>query len=396
MLQVTTRCAIYTRKSTDEGLEREFNTLDAQREAAEAYIQSQRNAGWVTLVERYDDGGFTGGNTARPGLQRLLADIKGGGIDCVVVYKVDRLSRSLLDFSQMVEVFDQFQVAFVAVTQQINTASSAGRLMLNVLLSFAQFERELISERTRDKMGAARRKGKWLGSAPVLGYDADRAARRLTVNQDEAERVRQIFRLYLDRDSMLDVVRELRRRGWSNKAWTTKQGRQRGGREFTKGTLHFLLSNVAYLGKVSYRGETYEGEHEAILANEQFAAVQAKLTSQRNSAATNRRVAQRGRLAGKLFCGNCQSSMVHTYTTKGRRRYRYYECARAKQTGTESCRNTIPAAELEAYVRNQALEFAQRHDAAATAKYASVRRIEYDHKSGNLRIDFQEDASEIQ
>lgn len=396
MLQVTTRCAIYTRKSTDEGLEREFNTLDAQREAAEAYIQSQRNAGWVTLVERYDDGGFTGGNTARPGLQRLLADIKGGGIDCVVVYKVDRLSRSLLDFSQMVEVFDQFQVAFVAVTQQINTASSAGRLMLNVLLSFAQFERELISERTRDKMGAARRKGKWLGSAPVLGYDADRAARRLTVNQDEAERVRQIFRLYLDRDSMLDVVRELRRRGWSNKAWTTKQGRQRGGREFTKGTLHFLLSNVAYLGKVSYRGETYEGEHEAILANEQFAAVQAKLTSQRNSAATNRRVAQRGRLAGKLFCGNCHSSMVHTYTTKGRRRYRYYECARAKQTGTESCRNTIPAAELEAYVRNQALEFAQRHDAAATAKYASVRRIEYDHKSGNLRIDFQEDASEIQ
>ena len=149
----TIQCAIYTRKSTEEGLDREFNTLDAQREAAESYIQSQRNAGWVTLVERYDDGGFTGGNTARPGLQRLLADIKGGGIDCVVVYKVDRLSRSLLDFSQMVEVFDQFQVAFVAVTQQINTASSAGRLMLNVLLSFAQFERELISERTRDKMG---------------------------------------------------------------------------------------------------------------------------------------------------------------------------------------------------------------------------------------------------
>ena len=230
----------------------------------------------------------------------------------------------------------------------------------------------------------------------MLGYDADRPARRLTVNQDEAERVRQIFRLYLDGDSLLDVVRELRRRGWCNKAWTTKQGRQRGGRAFTKGTLHFLLSNVAYLGKVSYRGETYEGEHEAILANEQFAAVQAKLTSQRNSAATNRRVAQRGRLAGKLFCGNCQSSMVHTYTTKGRRRYRYYECARAKQTGTESCRNTIPAAELEAYVRNQSLEFAQSHDAAATAKYASVRRIEYDHKSGNLRIDFQEDASEIQ
>jgi site-specific DNA recombinase len=207
------RCAIYTRKSSDEGLEREFNSLDAQREAAEAYIASRQQQGWRCLADRYDDGGYTGGNTDRPALQRLLSDIQAGRIDCVTVYKVDRLSRSLLDFARLMETFDRRGVAFVTVTQEFNTATPMGRLMLHVLLSFVQFERELISERTRDKMGAARRKGKWLGSTPPLGYDADREARRLMVNPEEAERVREIFALYAQSGSLIETVRQLRRRG---------------------------------------------------------------------------------------------------------------------------------------------------------------------------------------
>src|SRR5215831_12829304 len=186
------RCAIYTRKSTDEGLDREFSSLDAQREAAEAYVKSQAHAGWVCLAESYDDGGFSGGNMDRPALQRLLAGIQAGQIDAVVVHKVDRLSRSLLDFAKMIEIFDNHQVAFASVTQQFNTATSMGRLVLNVLLSFAQFEREIIAERTRDKMAATRRKGKWSGGMPVLGYDLDPRGRRLHLNEQEAERVRAI------------------------------------------------------------------------------------------------------------------------------------------------------------------------------------------------------------
>src|SRR5579872_7155158 len=192
------RCAIYTRKSTEEGLEQEFNTLDAQRECAEAYIKSQAAEGWICVPDRYDDGGFTGGNMERPALQRLLADIEAGRIDCCVVYKVDRLSRSLLDFGKMMEVFERHQVSFVSVTQQINSATSMGRLMLNVLLSFAQFEREIIAERTRDKVAAARRKGKWIGGMPLLGYDVD--ASKLVVNDDEAARVRAIFQLYVEHE----------------------------------------------------------------------------------------------------------------------------------------------------------------------------------------------------
>src|SRR4051812_39590296 len=198
MRKPTVRCAIYTRKSTEEGLEKEFNSLDAQRESGEAFIKSQIHEGWSCLPENYDDGGFTGGNMERPALRRLLADIEAGRIDCVVVYKVDRLSRSLLDFARMMEVFDKHRISFVSVTQQFNTTHSMGRLTLNILLSFAQFEREIISERTRDKIAATRRKGKWSGGLPVLGYDVDERGTRLLVNEDEAARVRAIFALYLE------------------------------------------------------------------------------------------------------------------------------------------------------------------------------------------------------
>ena len=207
------RCAVYTRKSTEEGLEQEFNSLDAQREAAEAYVRSQAGQGWSLLPQRYDDGGFTGGNMDRPALQRLLADIRAGQVDCCVVYKVDRLSRSLLDFARLMETFEQHQVAFASITQQFNSATSMGRLVLNVLLSFAQFEREIIAERTRDKVAATRRKGKWAGGRPLLGFDIDPRGGKLLVNADEAQRVRDIFALYLEHGALLPVVQELERRG---------------------------------------------------------------------------------------------------------------------------------------------------------------------------------------
>ena len=275
------QCAVYTRKSTEEGLDRDFNTLDAQREAGENYIASQKQEGWNCLPDAYDDGGYTGGNMDRPALQRLLADVRSGRVNCVVVYKVDRLSRSLLDFSRIMEDFDRYNVAFVSVTQQFNTATSMGRLMLNVLLSFAQFEREMISERTRDKMGAARRKGKRLGGTPVLGYDVDSESRKLVVHPEEAARVRAIFGLYCEQQGLIPTVRELTRRGWVTKRWVTKKGKAIGGQPFNKARLHYLLTNVTYLGKVVYEGQTYEGEHESIVSRELFDAVGERLSQNR-------------------------------------------------------------------------------------------------------------------
>ncbi len=297
---IAVRCAIYTRKSTEEGLDQEFNTLDAQREAAEAYIQSQKHQGWSALPERYDDGGYTGGNMERPALKHLLDHLEAGRIDCVLVYKVDRLSRSLLDFARLMETFEKHHVAFVSVTQQFHTGTSLGRLMLNVLLSFAQFERELIGERTRDKMGAARRKGKWLGSIPVLGYDIDYDQRRLVVNLQEAQRVLDIFRLYLRLGSLIPTVQELAHRGWTNKRWTTRRGTVRGGSPFNKGTLHFLLTNVTYLGKVQYRGEIYHGEQQAIVPQELFDQTRQLLQHNRRCQPSGGQSPLRGLLQGLL------------------------------------------------------------------------------------------------
>src|SRR5579871_1635885 len=237
------RCAIYTRKSTEEGLDQDFNSLQAQREAAEAYIKSQKQLGLALLSDHYDDGGFSGSNLDRPALQRLLEDIDARRVDCVVVYKVDRLSRSLLDFARLVDRFDQRSVSFVSVTQQFNTTTSLGRLTLNILLSFAQFEREIISERTRDKMSAARRKGKWVGGTPVLGYDVDPAGGRLIVNEREANRVREIFRLYQKHRSIESVLDEAVRRRWKTKTWKSKNGIVHAGREFQKTSMIRLLTH---------------------------------------------------------------------------------------------------------------------------------------------------------
>jgi site-specific DNA recombinase len=271
------RCAIYTRKSTGEGLDRDFNSLDAQREAAEAFILSQRGEGLVALPGRYDDGGFRGGNLERPALQRLLADIRASAVDCVVVYKVDRLSRSLLDFARIIEIFERQRVSFVSVTQQFNTTHSLGRLTLNILLSFAQFEREIIAERTRDKMSAARRKGKWTGGHPMLGYDIDPRGRRLLLNTGEAHQVRAIFNLYLSYKAMLPVVREIDRRGWHTKQWVTKRSETQGDKPFTKSRLYRLLTNPIYTGNVHFKGQVYDGEQEAIIKAETWENVQKTL-----------------------------------------------------------------------------------------------------------------------
>lgn len=348
------RCAIYTRKSSEEGLELEYNSLDAQRDAAEAYIASQKAEGWTALQDRYDDGGYSGGSMDRPALDRLLRDINQGKVDCVIVYKVDRLSRSLLDFARIMETFDNHGVSFVSVTQQFNTTHSMGRLTLNILLSFAQFEREIIGERIRDKLAAQARKGKWTGGAPVLGYDVDRTgpSPRLVINSKEAACVREIFRMYLQETSLLPVVKELARKGWCNKLRTTKKGQQLGGRSFDKSTLHQLLTNPIYTGKMRYKDELHAGEHEAIIDQELFDNVRQQLKQNGRSGGVEVRNKYGALLRGLLYCKHCDAAMSHTFTNKGdQKSYRYYRCTHAIKNGHDVCSTgTLPAGEIERVV----------------------------------------------
>jgi site-specific DNA recombinase len=352
-LRATIRCAIYTRKSTEVGLEQNFNSLDAQREAALAYIQSQRHEGWKCLPTHYDDGGFTGGNMDRPALQRLLADVEAGQIDCVVIYKLDRLSRSLLDFARIIGVLEKHHVAFVSITQQFNSATSMGRLVLNVLLSFAQFEREIISERTRDKIAATRRKGKWSGGLPILGYGVNPQVLRLVVNPKEAARVRAIFDLYLQHQGLLPVVRELERRGWRTKAWVTRKERRMGGNPFTKTNLHKLLTNATYAGKLRYKAELHNGEHAAIVDPVKWQKVQELLKRNRHQGSTER-IGSGAILKGLLHCRPCGCAMTPTHATKGGKRYRYYVCSSAQKRGYDHCPSqSIPAGQMERIVVEQ-------------------------------------------
>ena len=349
----TIRCAIYTRKSTDENLELDFNSLDAQRESAEAYIASQKHAGWICLPEHYDDGGFSGGTVDRPAFQRLIADIETEKIDCILVYKIDRLSRSLMDFARIMEVLERKNVSLVSVTQQFNTTTSMGRLTLNILLSFAQFEREIISERTRDKIAASRRKGKWTGGPPVLGYNRvrDNGGTRLTVNEKEAERVRAIFDKYLELGSLLDTVHWLDAQGWLNKRYQTVKGPWRGGKDFDKSTLQNMLTNPLYLGKIAYKGQMYEGEHDAIVDEDLFGRVQGMLRRNRGSGGKYQRNKYGALLKGLVRCKHCGCGMSHHYATKGQRRYRYYVCQKAQKKGWASCPYpSLPAGELERFV----------------------------------------------
>ena len=352
----TVRCAVYTRKSTDENLSLEFNSLDAQRESAEAYIASMKHEGWVCLSERYDDGGFSGGNMERPALRRLIADIASGGVDCVVIYKIDRLSRSLLDFNRIMQMLEDRGVSLVAVTQQINTTTSSGRLMLNILSSFAQFEREIISERTRDKIAAARRKGKWSGGHPLLGYDIERSIRgsRIVVNEEEAEQVRAIFRLYVSQGSLLKTCDELRIRGWVTKRWETKAGKPQGGEPFTKVRLLKMLTNVLYRGQVRYRDEVHVGEHEAIVPPVLWQQVQDRLATNRLAGGADVRNKYNALLKGLIRCTACDAPMGHTYSSRGDVRYRYYLCRGAEKNGRKTCPSrSVPAQEFERFIVEQ-------------------------------------------
>lgn len=316
----TLRCAIYTRKSTEHGLELEFNSLDAQREACAAYIKSQTHEGWTTLPTRYDDPAYSGGNLERPALRRLLNDIDAGRVDVVVVYKIDRLTRSLSDFAKLVEAFDKKAISFVAVTQQFNTTTSMGRVTLNVLLSFAQFERELSSERVRDKVAASRKKGKWTGGGIPLGYDTK--DKKLIVNAKEAESVRFIYRRYLDLKCLRLLKAELDQKGIVSKRRTNASGRQPGGIKFTYGPLAYLLKNRTYLGEMGHKGAWFDGEHAAIVEPALFNAVQDLLKS--NSVVRRQqRSDNRALLKGLLF-DDRGNRMSPSFTTKRGVRYCFY------------------------------------------------------------------------
>ena len=314
------RCAIYTRKSTEHGLELEFNSLDAQREACEAYIKSQASQGWKALPQRYDDPAYSGGNLDRPALKKLLSDIEAGRVDVVVVYKIDRLTRSLADFAKLVEAFDARSISFVAVTQQFNTTTSMGRLTLNVLLSFAQFERELSSERVRDKIAASRRKGKWTGGTVPLGYEARN--KKLVVNKTEAETVRTIFRLYLELKSFGRLVAELDRRGIVTKRRDTKVAKYNGGIPFTYGPLAYLLKNRVYIGEVHHGGKWFEGEQRAILDRQTFERVQLLLKTNANGSKI-KHFQSGAMLQGKLY-DDKGNLMGPSFSSKNGVRYRFY------------------------------------------------------------------------
>src|SRR5712672_3521681 len=314
------RCAIYTRKSTEHGLELEFNSLDAQRDACESYIKSQASQGWRALPQHYDDPAYSGGNLDRPALQHLLKDIDGGRIDVIVVYKIDRLTRSLADFAKLVEAFDAKSISFVAVTQQFNTTTSMGRLTLNVLLSFAQFERELSAERVRDKVAASRRKGKWTGGTVPLGYDAKN--KKLVVNKPEAETVRTIFRLYLEQKSFSKLVAELDRRKIVTKRRNVKVAKFRGGIPFTYGPLAYLLKNRIYVGEIHHGGKWFKGEHAPILDQQIFDQVQQLLKE--NNVNRGTKFSKSGALLkGKLF-DDKGNRMGPTFSSKHGVRYRFY------------------------------------------------------------------------
>ena len=370
------RCAIYTRVSTDAGLEQDFNSLDAQRDASEAYIRSQAHAAWTLIRSQYNDGGYSGGSTDRPALQRLLGDIRAKKVDVIVVYKVDRLTRSLADFAKLVELFDSHGVSFVSVTQQFNTTTSMGRLTLNVLLSFAQFEREVTSERIRDKIAASKRKGLWVGGMVPLGYEVK--ARKVLMIKEEAERVRTIFRRYLELGSLNLLMADLRQRKIVTKTRKLSTGRTVGGNPLTRGPLAKLLRNRFYIGEVAFKGEILPGEQPAILDRTLFDAVQRKLDEQRTNH-TITRSSSESLLMGRIF-DDRGNRMTPSYASKKGTRYRYYHSALLNQGRAEHAGSVrrITAPEIEtlviAAVRERLKEPATTTDSALI--HVNVGRVE--------------------
>lgn len=364
------RCAIYTRKSTDENLDNDFNSLDAQREAAENFIRSQALEGWIAMPDRYDDGAYSGATLERPALKRLMVDVEQSKIDAIVVYKLDRLSRSLLDFAKLIETLERQKVTLVSVTQSINTKDSSGRLLLNILLSYAQFEREVITERIRDKVAASKRRGKWLGGVPPLGYNIDRENKRLVVNPDEAVMVRYIFRRFLVLRSAVGILKELKEKNWRMKSWTTVKGRKHLGQPWNKNQIYRLLNNPLYIGLVKHKDQTYPGEHEAIVEKKLWDDVQAVLGEDGKIRGNHGRSKTPALLSGLIRCGHCGTSMGITFSQKNNRTYRYYLCAKAAKQGYHDCPvKMLPAAEIEEAVINQLrVVFRSPELVAATAR----------------------------
>jgi len=376
------RCAIYTRKSSEEGLEQEFNSLDAQREACEAYIRSQKSAGWIALPDLYDDGGISGGTLERPALQRLLADIAAGRVDTVVVYKVDRLTRSLADFAKIVDAFDARSVSFVSVTQQFNTTTSMGRLTLNMLLSFAQFEREVTGERIRDKIAASKQKGMWMGGNPPLGYDVQ--DRKLVVNPSEAKTVRHIFRRYADLKSVLLLKEDLDAAGIVSKARLNRLGHAHGSKPIFRGALYLMLQNRIYRGEIVHKDKAYPGLHEAIIDETLWNEVQAALVDNRVERMTRSTAVAPSLMAGLVY-DDSGERMSPTHANKKGTRYRYYVSQSLIKSGRPraseaACR--VPAADLESIIEDRICALLKDKDAiskAAVATTVASRKIMIDN-----------------
>ena len=341
----TRRCAIYTRKSTEEGLDQEFNSLDAQRAACAAYIESQRHEGWLLVPEHYDDGGFSGGNMNRPSLTHLLNDVRADKVDVIIVYKVDRLTRNLSDFATIVDVLDGNDASFVSVTQAFNTTTSMGRLTLNVLLSFAQFEREVTGERIRDKIAASKARGMWMGGNVPIGYDV--RARKLIVNQQQEKKVRMIFERYLSIGSATALAQQLEREGIRSPRRVSRSGRESGGGAFSRGALYAVLKNRIYLGEVSHKGQAYKGQHDAIIDQDLFEAANELLARNRSNIILGLHAEHPSLLVG-LVCDSHGRRMLADHAAKRGKRYRYYASQRS-----EDCREKllrVPAGDLEAIV----------------------------------------------
>ena len=337
------RWAIYTRKSVDEGQEQAFNSLDAQREACEAYITSQKANGWVCLKERFDDGGFSGGNTSRPALKQLLAECRAGNIDVVLVYKIDRLSRSICDFAELTKFFDQNNISFCAVTQQIDTSTSSGRMMLNILVTFAQYEREIIAERIRDKFAASKKKGMWMGGAVPLGYRVEN--RKLLVVPEEAETIKRIYSLFLTTQSPTQVALALNANGLTTKA----------GKSWSKGNLYHILRNCIYVGKLPHKGNTYDGEHEAILDQDTWDRVQRYLASDKDTPPNlTRKATNIASLKGLVCCGHCGGQMMQVVAKRKHKSYIYFKCTRDSKRAVSTCPiRQVSSTELERVVFSQ-------------------------------------------
>ena len=345
------RCAIYTRKSTEEGLDMEFNSLDAQRESGKNYIASQKEKRWFCLPTHYDDGGYSGGNVERPALKQLLADIKAGKIDIVVVYKIDRLSRSICDFVELCKFFDEYNVSFVSVTQDINTHTSAGRMMLNILVTFAQYEREIIGERIRDKVAASKRKGKYCGGTPPMGYIVDREnnAKKLVVEPAEAAKVKQIFELYTKTGSASEVAAQLNEAGLTTAQWTSRNGRVHPGKKFDTQKIYQILKNPIYVGIIRHGEHDYPGEHKAIISQDLWE--EAQLLLQTNTVSSNRLAKHITPLQGLVYCGYCGKRMTENYTSKRKvAHYRYYICKVNSRHNQYCALRTVPIPELEKLV----------------------------------------------